>query len=107
MREPWLIGGDFNSRLNSSKRQGGQSVLPAELLDFIECDTKCQVQDMLSRGVFFTWNNKKTKDRRVYSKIYRTLVNELWICDFSKAVTWFKEELFSDHTPMVISFTQS
>lgn len=94
MREPWLIGGDFNSLLNFSDKQGGQPVLSTDLQDFKDCVHYCRVQDMRSNGAFITWNNRQVKDRRVYSKIDRTLVNDLWIQEFPEAKTWFRAWLF-------------
>lgn len=105
MTEPWVIGGDFNSMLTLSDKQGGQMVLPSDIQDFKECVTHCQLQDMLSKGAFFTWNNRQEKERRVYSKIDRTLVNEAWMKELPAVVTWFREELFSDHTPMIFSLS--
>lgn len=52
INEPWLIKGDFNSLLNFADKQGGQPVLPGDLMDFRECVAHCKVQDMLSNEAF-------------------------------------------------------
>lgn len=73
------IGGDFNSLLGLNDRIGGQEVQPSEIQPFYVCVIQCRLQEMRSRGAYYTWKNRQGPDHRIYSRLDRTLINEEWL----------------------------
>lgn len=63
---------------------------------------QCQVQDLQSKGAFYTWNNRQIMDRRVWSRLDRLLVNDHWLATFPDSEYWCLQELISDHTRLVL-----
>lgn len=66
--------------------------------------TKVTFTDMRYYGCQFTWTNKHEDGTRIFSKLDRVLVNELWVDRFPDAETKFIEERLSDHCPALVSF---
>ncbi|KAJ8421943.1 hypothetical protein Cgig2_012935 [Carnegiea gigantea] len=54
MEEARCILGDFNSVLHPSDRMGGTRTQDAEIRKFKECITTCEIEEMRSRGPYFT-----------------------------------------------------
>lgn len=98
---PWLVLGDFNNVLHFGERTGAQLVSTNETMPFKTCLEDCELEDMRSKGRFFTWNNGT-----VYSKIDRALVNGDWMALFPAVEACFSQERLSDHTPIVIDLIQ-
>lgn len=67
--EASLLVGDFNNVLAQNERTRGQLVCANEIDPFRTCLADCGVEDMRSRGWFFTWTNGT-----ILSKIDRALV---------------------------------
>ncbi|KAL2894864.1 hypothetical protein RDABS01_010773 [Bienertia sinuspersici] len=98
---PWCVTGDFNAIMNKEDRQGAV-VRWTEIQPMIECVNICELEDIRSSGRFFTWSNKQEGNKRVFTKIDRTLCNGGWCAMFPTAETLFLPENDFDHTPMVI-----
>ncbi|XP_042009207.1 uncharacterized protein LOC121757788 [Salvia splendens] len=52
---PWLIGGDFNTLISETERQGGSHNRYRAMLDFVEAIEDCQLLDPGFDGPKFTW----------------------------------------------------
>ncbi|KAJ8419773.1 hypothetical protein Cgig2_002904 [Carnegiea gigantea] len=65
---PWCVMGDFNSVLHPGERTGGDEIQSAEITYFSQCLKDCDLYEINTTGVFFTWTNKT-----VWSKIDRVL----------------------------------
>ncbi|KAM3267534.1 hypothetical protein P3S67_032290 [Capsicum chacoense] len=91
MTGPWVVLGDFNCVLNKEERIG-RPVTMAEIIDFKVCVGQCGLQDLRSTGSFYTWSNKQQGVARVYSKIYRVLVNDEWVSDLPASISCFLQE---------------
>ncbi|XP_062118180.1 uncharacterized protein LOC133831781 [Humulus lupulus] len=103
--EPWMIVGDFNEILNYDERAGSKNhKKPSD--SFKECVMYCQMEDLKFSGCFFTWNNKKKPEERIFSKIDRALVNLKWTDSFVNSDVVFLPEGEFDHCPILISFYQ-
>lgn len=53
-------------------------------------------------GSFFTWNNKRDVDKRIWCKLDRAMVNEKWGLVFPSSYVMFFPPSVSDHCPMVL-----
>ena len=75
---------DFNAILHLDERIGGEAITLAEMKNFANCLEKCELEEVRSVGVTYTWTNKT-----VWSKIDRVLANSHWYTEFGYThVTW-------------------
>ena len=93
---------DFNSVLRPNERLGGNVIEEGDARDFAKCLLRSELQELKSTWAFFLWNNKK-----VWSRLDRMLVNDLWyeLNDFSH-LEYVSESLL-DHTPLMLTFPHS
>ncbi|KAL9238855.1 hypothetical protein vseg_013227 [Gypsophila vaccaria] len=98
---PWLVYGDFNNVLFLNERLGAE-VQSSEIEPFRKCVKECELVDIKSTGVFFTWNKKQAKVKRVFSRIDRVLVNGAWLSAFPNWYPHFLLEGVFDHCPCLI-----
>ncbi|XP_074305819.1 uncharacterized protein LOC141641041 [Silene latifolia] len=98
---PWMVGGDFNCVLTPEERLGGGFVL-AEALPFQDCIDACALVDSPSMGAYFTWNNKRQPEDRVFSRLDRCLVNQEWMHIKNDFKAHFLPEGLFDHCPRLI-----
>ena len=94
---PWCVMGDFNAVLRSGERIGGEDIQQNEVVDFADCLTQCELQEVPLKGAFFTWTNKT-----IWSRIDRALVNCYWYHDLGLTQAVCISEGLSDHTPIKI-----
>ncbi|KAJ8419624.1 hypothetical protein Cgig2_007643 [Carnegiea gigantea] len=95
MNEAWCVLGDFNSMLYSGDRIGGNPIQDHEVKSFTECIHSCGLQELPSKGSYFSWTNKT-----IWSRIDRAFVNTLY------QVLYMSHSL-SDHTPLLLHLINS
>lgn len=95
--DPWCLCGDFNIPLNCTDRIGGQQVTDSETRDCQHVMDILNLFNMKAVGRIYTWSNG-----HVRSKIDRDLCNSTWMTKFGTITAQFKENAFSDHTPIHI-----
>lgn len=101
--KPLIILGDFNQIINASEHF---SILPYDLPvrgmeEFRDCLVQCELEDLETRGTFFTWTNNRPEDP-IIRKLDRVLGNERWRDAFPDVVAHFEAPGESDHSPCVI-----
>ncbi|XP_062109857.1 uncharacterized protein LOC133821725 [Humulus lupulus] len=101
----WVMMGDFNATLNGDERISvrGHKV---GCYDFKSCLEFCEVRVIKCSGNFFTWNNKKNGDERIYAKLDRVLANSDWVSSYPTAEAVFLPEGDFDHSPILLSVFQ-
>ncbi|XP_019223716.1 PREDICTED: uncharacterized protein LOC109205460 [Nicotiana attenuata] len=95
--------GDFNNVLNTDERIGSK-VIVAETKEFKQCVDTCCLQELKSTGAFYTWNNKRSGEDRVMSRIDRVLVNFDWMSMIPTSTVHYMTEGLYDHSPAIISW---
>lgn len=100
--EPWLLCGDFNSVMSTEERLGAL-VRESELHDIRVCMLDYGVTDIKCSGNFFTWNNMREGETRVFSKLDRMLANAVWKVLFSSVEVNFQSEGEFDHSPALLT----
>ncbi|KAH7844852.1 hypothetical protein Vadar_032379 [Vaccinium darrowii] len=75
----WIQLGDFNVVLRSSERIG-EFDLPAAS-EFRQCLLDTNMEEMITRGFWFTWTNCRGGGGANMSRIDRVLVNNSWLDD--------------------------
>lgn len=96
----WLLGGYFNNIMRLDEREGGSTPQIQEYGPFSKFVEDCGLEDMRSKGHFFTWSNGTIR-----SKIDKTLVNVQWIAAYPQVDTIFTAERLCDHTPLCVLLT--
>ncbi|KAH7852585.1 hypothetical protein Vadar_026731 [Vaccinium darrowii] len=77
---PWIQLGDFNVVRRRSERVVGFDVGAAA--EFNACIDSIDMDDMPSKGMWFTWSNKRGGLGDVKSKLDRTLIDSTWMDSF-------------------------
>ncbi|KAM7462180.1 hypothetical protein LguiA_030314 [Lonicera macranthoides] len=75
---PWILMGDFNIVRTHEERVGGNMVDRAEMEDFNCCLHDIEVDDMSTKGLPFTWDNKRGEEASILSRIDRVVQNDNW-----------------------------
>ena len=97
--DPWCVVRDFNSVFNSGERMGGDEIQLAEITDFTQCLRDCDLHEINTTGVFFTWTNKT-----IWSKIDRVLVNSILHQGLGYTHVQSLTEGLPNHVPLKINF---
>lgn len=92
---PWIQLGDFNTVRLASERLVGFDVNSSD--EFNECLTDLSQDDLLSKGFWFTWTNKRGGSGEKKSRIDRVLTNTSWMDLFPYAEAYSLAPGISDH----------
>ncbi|XP_020881895.1 uncharacterized protein LOC110228556 [Arabidopsis lyrata subsp. lyrata] len=101
---PWVLMGDFNQIAETTEHF---SIIPSSfslsgLDDFQGCLRDNDLNDLPSKGVFFTWSNHQ-QENPIIRKLDRAVGNGAWFSSFSSAVAVFDPPGDSDHSPCFIT----
>lgn len=98
----WTLLGDFNVVRRPSKRMVGFDMSAA--FDFNSCLEDINMQDMLTKGYWYTWTNKQGGAGSNKSRLDKVLVNDNWLDLFRDAEVVGHALGVSDHCALVLSF---
>ncbi|KAK9667762.1 hypothetical protein RND81_13G009700 [Saponaria officinalis] len=101
--QEWLVLGDFNVIRDISERLSSSPPNLDDILVFNNCLLHCGLMDLQSSGCEFTWTNKQDGAARVWSKLDRAMVNNLWLAKFSSTFANFLPAGVSDHSPTLVT----
>uniref|UniRef100_A0A803PUM5 DUF4283 domain-containing protein n=1 Tax=Cannabis sativa TaxID=3483 RepID=A0A803PUM5_CANSA len=99
----WLVTGDFNALFDIEDRKGGNLVTLGDVEDATNWLAKSHLVPLIKTGSRFTWTNNQEGNKRIYSKIDHTFVNEEWADNFPLTTTHYGWEVVSDHCVCIIS----
>ena len=107
-RTPWVLLGDFNQILNTAEHF---SVSPSSysvrgLEDLQDCLRDSELDDLSSRGVFYTWSNHQLNNP-IIKKLDRALGNAEWFDVFPSAIADFGSPGDSDHASCILTLTNN
>ncbi|GLT46390.1 hypothetical protein SLA2020_201450 [Shorea laevis] len=72
---PWLIVGDFNKKLTSSDKRGGNPISLHRATMFKECLDTCSMIDLGFSGPKVTWSNLKNPTHLIQARIDKAFAN--------------------------------
>lgn len=99
---PWAVLGDFNDIASSHEKFGGGIKDPKSALNFIELINECKLKSIASKGVKFTWSNKRLSGANVQENIDRVLANLEWFEKVPNCVVQNLPMVGSDHCHIVL-----
>ncbi|XP_059283230.1 uncharacterized protein LOC132036850 [Lycium ferocissimum] len=100
---PWAIMGDYNYVMERTERIG-TPVTMAEIRDMRQCMEECELSELKSSGAYFTWCNKHSADKKVFSRIDRVVTNNDWVIDLPDSEVHFMNLGLYDHSPRIIQW---
>uniref|UniRef100_A0A803Q0X6 Endonuclease/exonuclease/phosphatase domain-containing protein n=1 Tax=Cannabis sativa TaxID=3483 RepID=A0A803Q0X6_CANSA len=99
----WLVTGDFNALFEIDDRKGGNLVTLGDVEDATNWLGKSHLVPLIKTGSRFTWTNNQEGNKRIYSKIDHSFVNEEWVDNFPLTKAHYGWEVVSDHCVCIIS----
>lgn len=98
---PWIQLGDFNVALRSSERMGDFDSSAAG--EFNQCLLDINMEELATRGSWFTWSNKRGGGGANMSRIDRVLVNGDWLDMFPESEALAYVPGISDHCSLLVT----
>ncbi|XP_024041873.1 uncharacterized protein LOC127898857 [Citrus sinensis] len=99
IQEPWLIGGDFNSILYASEKQGGVARNSGVCNLFRKWFDGHQLFDLKFKGPRFTWSRGL-----LFKRLDRALCNSEWLLKYMNNSVIHLPKIASDHRPVLVRF---
>ncbi|KAI8527724.1 hypothetical protein RHMOL_Rhmol12G0096700 [Rhododendron molle] len=97
----WIQLGDFNIVRSASERLVGYAAAASD--EFNSCLTDIEQDDMPSKGLWFTWSNKRNGLGDNKSILDRVLINSNWLNLFPNNEAVVQPPGISDHCPIMVS----
>jgi len=99
----WILfsSNDFNALLCDIERVGGNSAEGDAMEDFRSCIQDCELFEMRTTGLYFTWSNMQGADNRICRKLDRVFCN-LNVLDKLNLVARVESNILSDHSPVFV-----
>lgn len=101
---PWLLTGDMNTTLSVDDRMKNGVIFPCDTSELRNLTVNLQLQDLRYTGCRLTWNNNHSGANRLFCKLDRALVNDLWLHMFENSSATFYVPGPSDHSPCLINW---
>lgn len=97
---PWLQLGDFNVVCRSSERLGNFDVTVAA--EFRQCLFDINMEELTTRGAWFTWTNRRGGAGANMSRLDRVVVNAGWLDAFPESEALVHAPGISDHCSLLV-----
>ncbi|XP_024041891.1 uncharacterized protein LOC127901822 [Citrus sinensis] len=99
---PWLIGGDLNSILYASEKQGGATGQSGVCGLFRQWFDGNQLFNLKFKGPRFTWSRGF-----LFKRLDRALCNNEWLLKFADNSVLHLPKVASDHRPVLVRFERA
>ncbi|CAH9124930.1 unnamed protein product [Cuscuta epithymum] len=101
IKDPWMLGGDFNAFVDHDEHQGDSIPDLNSMLDFKNCIADCGLIDLPFSGNKFTWTGVRSNGR-IWRRLDRVLFNEAMLDAFDDIKVNHLHKAPSDHSPLLI-----
>lgn len=99
---PWVVFGDFNCVFGAHEKRGGNPPSFTSCYDFQQMCTSCNLLDVVTKGLSYTWTNQRT-----YVRLDRALANLEWLEAWSFFECHTLTLSASDHCPNLLTCFQT
>ncbi|XP_062013933.1 uncharacterized protein LOC133730332 [Rosa rugosa] len=103
---PWIVLGDFNCVLGAHEKRGGLLPSAISCSEFQDMSTNCELIHLPTKGLPYTWTNKRGVSANVEMRLDRCLSNFSWIDVWRKLECSTLPRCSSDHSPLLVSFSR-
>ncbi|GJV59382.1 hypothetical protein Tco_1465482 [Tanacetum coccineum] len=98
---------DMNVTMHTNEHSIGSSSITVDMMEFIDCINRIEVEDVCSSGLYFTWTKNLHKAKagvltRVLKKLDRVMANEEFIEQYPQSHAKFLPYIICYHTSVVI-----
>ena len=100
------MGREENSFYVVCRSEEKLSNLPPNLEDmksFNDCLASCDLDDLKTTGLDYSWTNNQNAESSVWSRIDRILVNSCWLDTYSTSFAALLASGVSDHSPVLVT----
>jgi hypothetical protein len=104
---PWLFLGDFNSITGAHEKLGGRLPLQVACFDFINWSNLHSLIHLDTKGVKFTWTNKRDGAAFIAQRLDRAICNGPWFDCWSSISCNTLIRCYSDHIPLLLSLQKA
>lgn len=98
----WMVAGDFNDLSSFSEKEGGVPHEARKVLSFREMMDDCGLRNRATKGVAFTWWNKRSDAHSIRERIDRVMINVDWLETFPMSIVNQLPLVGFDHAPLVL-----
>lgn len=96
------MGEDFNAILDEEEKLGGRPYRASRSFDFALYIKHCDLVDAGYIGETHTWCNNRRARKRIWKRLDRILINDLWIQRFQSNSVRHLVRTCSDHRPLLM-----
>ncbi|KAG5604515.1 hypothetical protein H5410_026007 [Solanum commersonii] len=100
--DPWCIGGDFNAIMDPNEKLGGIPHRASKCFEFISTMETCGLSDIGFVGPRYTWCNNRRSGKRIWKRLDRVFVNDLWAENYQTNTIKHLSRVGSDHRPLLM-----
>ena len=99
---PWCAVGDYNVITDVEEKLGGLPYNMKKSMDFIATIEACGLMDIGFSGHKYTWSNKRGINHRIWKRLDRALINDLWLEKMPQTTITHLANTGSDHCPLLM-----
>ncbi|KAL0291987.1 UNVERIFIED_CONTAM: Retrovirus-related Pol polyprotein from type-2 retrotransposable element R2DM [Sesamum radiatum] len=99
---PWLVGGDFNTVVDTSEVCGQSGDIRGAAEEFRGCLRDTGLITLPMQGERFTWHNCSRDSRSLWKRLDRLLANDQWLTTWPSTSYLSLNARTSDHSPLVL-----
>ncbi|XP_019433071.1 PREDICTED: uncharacterized protein LOC109339967 [Lupinus angustifolius] len=104
---PWCCIGDFNAILGSNECRSARLPNKVSCEDFQKFPDTSRVIHLSTRGVAFTWTNKRRGEVLTEKRLDKCLCNDTWISSWQNVACCTLPRVASDHHDILFCFEVS
>ena len=106
--KPWILMGDFNVILKVEEHTAGKSTVTGDMQEFINFVNSIEVEDVCSKGMFYTWIKSPSKpNTSILKNLDRIMANDEFISKYTQAYAMLHPFMVTDHSPSVLVIPQT
>ncbi|KAL1162661.1 hypothetical protein V6Z11_A07G217700 [Gossypium hirsutum] len=102
VNEGWIVGGDFNTILNNSEKEGGRRKPGTLMDDFCDVLEELSLTDVKTLNGWFTWTNNREGTRLVKERLDRFVISDEFMEKMSFRTSQIVRQSSSDHEAILL-----
>lgn len=100
---PWIVIGDFNVVRWQNEKSNSSHFDANATGEFNKCIEDIEVEELNSKGLWFTWSNKQVGTGHCSCRLDRALANSHWQNEFTKSEVAVLAPTVSNHCPLLVT----
>ncbi|KAI8539045.1 hypothetical protein RHMOL_Rhmol09G0150700 [Rhododendron molle] len=101
--QPWIVISDFNVIRWQNEKSSSSHFDATATCEFNTCIKDIEMEELNSKGLWFTWSNKQISVGHCSCRLDRALVNSQWQTEFTESKVVALAPSVFDHCPLIVS----